>query len=262
MFKRLQGQTVLITGASAGIGEACARSFAAAGSNVIITARRTDRIEALKAELEQAHPNVRIHAVTLDVTSKEQVDQVVASLPDDLQQVDVLINNAGLVLGLIPLVDYKPDQIDTIINTNLKGLIYCTQAFIPRMKQQTTGGTIINVSSISGHDVYPNGSIYCATKFAVDAITRTLRYELANSNVRISALSPGFVETEFSMVRFNGDKERADKVYQGMTPLIGEDIAETALFIASRPPHVEVAEAIVVPKGQASINYIYRKEES
>ncbi|RKP35314.1 hypothetical protein BJ085DRAFT_38605 [Dimargaris cristalligena] len=260
MFKNLKGKTVFITGASAGIGEACAQAFASAGCHIILTARRTKRIEELKAELDQQYPDIRTLAVTLDVTSKEAVDQVVTNLPADFQSVDILINNAGLVLGLTPLADYPVDQIDTMINTNVKGLIYCTQAFIPRMKQAPRGGHIVNVSSISGREVYPNGSVYCATKHAVDVITRTLRFELADSPIRVSSINPGLVETEFSKVRFEGDQQRADQVYAGMTPLTGSDIAELAVFITSRPAHVEIADTLILPHGQASATFVHRQK--
>ncbi|KAJ1651879.1 hypothetical protein IWQ61_007659 [Dispira simplex] len=260
MLQRLYKKTVFITGASAGIGAACAKAYAAAGSNVILTARRQEKLQELKSALEASHPKVQVHTAVLDVTSQEQVNQVVATLPASLQKVDILINNAGLVLGLKPLADYPSDEIDTMINTNVKGLVYCTQVFIPRMKEQG-GGHIVNVSSISGHEVYANGSIYCATKHAVDAITRSLRYELADSPIRISAISPGLVDTEFSLVRFSGDKERADNVYKGMVPLSGEDIAEVALFMTSRPPHVEIAESIVFPHGQASPTFVHRNSD-
>ncbi|KAJ1912424.1 hypothetical protein IWQ60_009669 [Tieghemiomyces parasiticus] len=231
-------------------------------SNRVITARRADRLEKLKAELVKTYPSVRVHATALDVTSKDQIDQVVSELPVDFQYIDVLINNAGMGRGMVPIAEYCPADIDAMVDTNVKGVIYGCQAFIPRMKRSplANGGTIINVSSIAGHDVRPTAGIYSATKHAVDAITRTLRYELAGTNVRITALSPGLVETEFVLTRLNGDRAKAAAAFRGMTALQAQDIAETALFIASRPAHVEVAEVIVLPKGQASYTYAHRKE--
>ncbi|KAJ1909654.1 hypothetical protein IWQ60_011051 [Tieghemiomyces parasiticus] len=261
MYRNLQGKTVYITGASSGIGAACARVFAAAECNVILTARRTNRIEALKTELEQIHPKVRIHAMTLDVTTKEQINQSVTNLPEDLQQVDVLINNAGVCNGDDLLVDISTVNIDTMIDTNIKGVVYMCQTFIPHMKRQSEGGMIINMSSIGAHQVAPRVSIYSATKHAVDAITSTLRYELADSHVRITAISPGYVDTEFSDALFSGDQKKADAFYRGIQQLQAKDVAEVALFTASRPPHVELANIVVMAKGQAHATYAHRHEE-
>ncbi|CAG8660141.1 9001_t:CDS:2 [Ambispora leptoticha] len=239
-MRRLERKIVLITGASAGIGEACAKEFAAAGSNLILTARRVDRLERLKSDLSKKYPQVRIHTLQLDVRDKTNVDKLVPGLPSEFKEVDILVNNAGLVIGLDKINDVTDDAIDTMIDTNVKGLIYVTRAILPGMKERQRGH-IINIGSVSGTQVYPGGGIYCASKHAVNAISRTLLLELVDTPIRVTEINPGMVETEFSIVRFKGDKEKAGKVYQGFNPLTGEDIAETIIFAASRPDHVNIA---------------------
>ncbi|KAK9765843.1 hypothetical protein K7432_005511 [Basidiobolus ranarum] len=256
---RLQQKTVFITGASAGIGASCANQFAAEGSNLILTARRLERLNELKEKLTKEYPQIKIHVAKLNVSDKANVDEVISSLPQEFKNIDVLVNNAGLVVGLDSIQDVASDAVDTMFNTNVKGLLYCTQAILPGMKERNTGH-IINVSSISGREVYSGGGIYCATKHAVEALTRTLRLELMSTKVKVTSIAPGLVETEFSVVRFNGDKERADQVYNGMTPLNGDDIAENIVFAASRPEHVEVADILIFPKGQAGATSVYRKQ--
>ncbi|KAJ1972895.1 hypothetical protein H4R35_004424 [Dimargaris xerosporica] len=264
MLTDLKGKTVFITGASAGIGEACAKAFAAAHCNVVITARRVERLEALRDQLCAAHPSIYVHTTALDVSNKDQVNRVIAELPEPVAEVDILINNAGLALGLKPFDELAVEDIETMINTNVNGLIYCTHAFIPRMKAQAKrrgtaiGGHIVNISSIAGHHVYPFGNIYCATKHAVKALTQGLRLDLAGEPVKVSAISPGSVETEFSMVRFGGDKAAADKVYEGMDPLTAQDIADIALFMTSRPAHVDVADVVVYPHAQGGPGHVKR----
>ncbi|ORZ30861.1 hypothetical protein BCR44DRAFT_64299 [Catenaria anguillulae PL171] len=233
---RLAGQTVFITGASSGIG---ASQFAAENSNLILTARRADRLDALRSELLAAHPSIKVHTAALDVTKRDHVFEVVRSLPEDLQAVDVLVNNAGLVIGLDHLVDVKPEHVDTMFETNVKGLLHVTQAILPGMKERNKGH-VINVGSIAGKQAYQGGSIYCATKHAVEAMTRALTQELIPTNIRVTLVTPGLVETEFSVVRFQGDKNKADGVYKGLEPLTGDDIAEIIVFTASRPPHVQI----------------------
>ncbi|ORX93141.1 NAD(P)-binding protein [Basidiobolus meristosporus CBS 931.73] len=256
---RLQQKTVFITGASAGIGASCAKQFAAEGSNLILTARRVERLSELKEQLTKEYPDINIHIAKLDVSDKNNVDEVVSSLPEAFKAVDVLVNNAGLVIGLDTIQEVASDAIDVMFNTNVKGLLYCTQAILPGMKERNRGH-IINVSSISGREVYPGGGVYCATKHAVEALTRTLRLELMSTKVKVTSVAPGLVETEFSMVRFSGDKDRADQVYKGMTPLNGDDIAENIVFAASRPEHVEVADILIFPKGQAGATSVYREQ--
>ncbi|ORX93140.1 NAD(P)-binding protein [Basidiobolus meristosporus CBS 931.73] len=255
---RLNGKTVFITGASAGIGEACAKLFAAEGSNLILTARRHERLSELKKKVQEEHPQSRVHIAQLDVRDKENVDSVISSLPKEFQAIDVLVNNAGLVIGLDTVQDVTVDAIDTMFDTNVKGLLYCTKAILPKMKEQNKGH-IINMSSIAGKEAYANGGVYCATKHAVEALTRSLRFELMNTRIRVTSVAPGMVETEFSVVRFGGNKERADQVYKGMKPLSGHDIAETIVFAASRPEHVELSDILIFPNGQAAATTVHRQ---
>ncbi|CAJ0845912.1 2527_t:CDS:10 [Entrophospora sp. SA101] len=246
------------TGASAGIGEACAKEFAKAGSNLILTARRVERLDQLKDELLKKHPTIKIYTHNLNVCEKSNVDRLVNSLPTDFKDIDVLINNAGLVIGLDKVEDISVDAMDTMINTNIKGLLYVIQAILPRMKERQKGH-IINVGSISGKQVYDKGSVYCATKHAVNAISKTLLLELVDTPIRVTEINPGMVETEFSIVRFYGDKEKANKVYEGLTPLNGTDVAEIIVFAASRPDHVNIADVLVYPVNQAAVTTVHRK---
>ncbi|KAG0086080.1 hypothetical protein BGZ93_008086 [Podila epicladia] len=253
-MSRLQGKNVFITGASSGIGEACARHFAKAGSNLLLAARRTERLENLKQELEAQHPSITVSTFELDVRSKAKVDAVVASMGN----VDVLVNNAGLVIGLDKLEDITEEAMDTMFDTNVKGLVYVTQAVVPGMRARNSGH-IINIGSVAGQQAYANGSIYCASKAAVASITRALMAETVDTAIRVSEINPGLVETEFSVIRFRGDKDKADSVYKGMEPLNGDDIAETVVFVAGRPAHVNIAEMLVFPTNQAAATNVYRK---
>ncbi|OBZ90568.1 hypothetical protein A0J61_01384 [Choanephora cucurbitarum] len=257
---RLQGKTVFITGASAGIGEATARQFADEGCNLVITARRLEKLEQLKSELNKSYPNIYVHATQLDVRSKQEIDKVVAELPAQVKDIDVLINNAGMVIGLDPLVEVEEEVVDQMLATNVKGLIFLTKAIVPQMKQRGTGH-VINIGSIAGKQAYAGGSIYCATKFAVDAITKSLAIELVDTPVRVSQICPGLVNTEFSTVRFRGDKEKADSVYKGIQPLVADDIAELIVFTASRPAHVNIQDMLVFPTNQADSKTVYRRPE-
>ncbi|KAL1914311.1 uncharacterized protein VTP21DRAFT_9004 [Calcarisporiella thermophila] len=255
---RLEGKNVLITGASAGIGEACARLFAKENANLILTARRLERLDALREGILSKHPNLTVHCAQLDVRNKLAVDGLLPSLPSELQEVDVLVNNAGLVIGLDHVVDVSEEAINTMIDTNVKGLLYVTQAILKGMKERNRGH-IINIGSVSGTQVYPGGGTYCGTKHFVDAITRTLLLELVSTPIRVTQINPGMVETEFSLVRFKGDKDRAEKVYEGLQPLTGEDIAELVVFAAGRPPHVNVADVLVFPVNQATASVSHRE---
>ncbi len=250
--------TVLITGATAGIGEACARAFAAAGARLVLTARRRERLQALADELRQAH-GTESHLLTLDVRDRQAVFAAVGGLPAEWAAVDVLVNNAGLGRGLEPLHTGTPGEWDEMVDTNVKGLLYVTRAVTPGMVERRRGH-VINLGSVAGHEVYPGGAVYCATKHAVDAITRGLRMDLLGTGVRVSTIDPGMVETEFSVIRFHGDRERADRVYRGMTPLSAADIAETVLWVATRPPHVNIDEIILKPTDQASATLVHRAE--
>jgi len=248
----LKGKKVCITGASSGIGEACARAFANAGCTLLLIARRSDRLEKLKSDLENQY-KVPVSTIKLDVRERDQVFSILNNITD----VDILINNAGLALGLKGAHELDPDAIDRMIDTNVKGLMNVTQAITPQMVKRRSGD-IINIGSIAGYEVYPGGTIYCATKHAVDAITKGLRMDLVDTPLRVSSIDPGAVNTEFSTIRFGGDKARADKVYQGFEALKGEDIAETAVFIASRPAHVQIASMVILATSQAAATMIHR----
>ncbi|KAI9142183.1 hypothetical protein BKA69DRAFT_1109383 [Paraphysoderma sedebokerense] len=257
-MNRLVGKTVFITGASSGIGSSCAKEFARAGSNLILVARRQERLDNLRKTLSTEFPNVKVHTALLDVRNREQVFQVVKDLPKDFQAVDVLVNNAGLVVGVEKIEDVNPNDVDTMFDTNVKGVLYVTQAVLPGMKERKRGH-IINISSISATEVYPGGGVYCASKHALDAITRTLRHELLSTPLRVTSISPGAVETEFSVVRFRGDKSKADSVYQGFEPLSGDDVAEAVVFAASRRDNVQVGDILLLPTSQSSVYHFHRE---
>ena len=250
--------TVLITGASAGIGEATARAFAAAGARLVLTARRRERLEALAAELSQAH-GTECHLLPLDVRDRDAVLSTLGGLPAEWAAIDVLVNNAGLARGTEKVQNGQPAEWDEVLQTNVNGLLYVTRAVTPGMVERGRGH-VVNLGSVAGHEVYPGGAVYCATKHAVGAITRGLRMDLLGTGVRVSTVDPGMVETEFSVVRFKGDQERADKVYRGMTPLTAADIADTVLWVATRPPHVNIDEIIIKPTDQASAMQVHRTE--
>src|SRR5512135_1659268 len=236
----LKNRVVCITGASSGIGAACATEFARHGSALLLIARRKDRIETLARQLqEQFHCTTLSHH--LDVRDRVRVEETFRTLPPEWQQVDILVNNAGLSRGLDRLQEGSIDDWEEMIDTNVKGLLYITRAVLPGMVKRNSGH-VINIGSIAGHQVYPAGNVYCASKHAVDAITQGLKMDLLGTNVRISTVDPGLVETEFSEVRFHGDKTRAAKTYANTRPLRPADIAEIVVFCATRPLHVDIAE--------------------
>lgn len=249
--------TVLVTGASAGIGAACATAFAAAGASLVLVARRRERLESLAAGLRREH-GTRSHLLALDVRDAGTVTQSLAQLHDAAGNPDVVVNNAGLARGVDPLQEGDVRDWDEMIDTNIKGLLYVTRAVLPGMIERGRGH-IINIGSIAGHQTYPGGGVYCATKHAVNAITRSLRMDLLGTPLRVSTVDPGLVETEFSEVRFRGDEERAEKVYQGYQPLLPEDIANAVLFCATRPAHVNIDEIILMPTAQASATMVDRE---
>lgn len=249
--------TVLVTGASAGIGAACATAFAAAGASLVLVARRRERLESLAAGLRREH-GTRSHLLALDVRDAGTVTQSLAQLHDAAGHPDVVVNNAGLARGVDPLQEGDVRDWDEMIDTNIKGLLYVTRAVLPGMIERGRGH-IINIGSIAGHQTYPGGGVYCATKHAVNAITRSLRMDLLGTPLRVSTVDPGLVETEFSEVRFRGDDERAEKVYQGYQPLLPEDIADAVLFCATRPAHVNIDEIILMPTAQASATMVDRE---
>ena len=254
---RLASSIVLITGASAGIGAACARAFAAEGARLVLVARRTDRLEELAAELRDAH-GTETHLLALDVRDAAAVADTLGKLPAEWGAIDVLVNNAGLGRGTDPVPEADPAHWDEMIDTNVKGLLYVTRAVLPGMVERGRGH-VINLGSIAGHEVYPGGAVYCSTKHAVGAITKGLRMDLLGKGVRVSTVDPGMVETDFSVVRFHGDQERADRVYAGMTPLTADDIADAVLWCATRPPHVNIDEIILKPLDQATATLVHRR---
>lgn len=244
----------LITGATSGIGEATARVFANHDFNLIICGRREDRLQTLKKQLEGS---VKVNTLSFDVRDKKLVFKLLGSLPTEWQNIDVLINNAGNAHGLDPIHEGSIDDWEAMIDINIKGLLYVSKAVIPWMVKRKSGH-IINIGSIAGKEVYPNGNVYCASKHAVDAINNGMRIDLNKFGIKVSQVSPGLVETEFSLVRFKGDQEKSDSVYKGIEPLTGNDIAELILFIATRPPHVNISDSIIFPTAQASSTIVHR----
>lgn len=246
----------LITGASSGIGEACARKFAEGGYDLILTARRAEKLAELGAELEAE--GTKVKTLTFDVRDAEAAETAVDSLEPEWRKIDVLINNAGLALGLDKEYEGDPDDWNTMIDTNIKGLLTMTRLIVPGMVERNEGH-VINIGSVAGDAAYAKGNVYCATKAAVKTITDGLRIDLAETAVRVTNLKPGLVETNFSNVRFHGDNQRADNVYKGITPLTGADIADVAFYAASTPKHVQIAEVLILATHQASGSVIYRK---
>lgn len=242
----------LITGATSGIGEATARLLARDFS-LILCGRRADRLEKLKKELP-----TEIHTLSFDVRDREAVFQAIASLPTEWKPIEVLINNAGNAHGLSPIQTGDTDDWDAMIDINVKGLLYVSKAVLPGMVERRKG-QVINISSVAGVEVYPNGNVYCASKHAVDAITKGMRMDLNGTNIRVCSIAPGLVQTEFSEVRFKGDTERAANVYKGYQPLMAQDIAETIAFVISRPPHVMIADMLIFPTAQASSTMVHKE---
>lgn len=249
----LKNKVILITGASSGIGSACARVFAAEGAKLILAARRGERLQELAGTLE-----TEVYLLTLDVRDREAVATAISSLPAHWSDIDILINNAGLSRGLDKL--YQGDFLDweEMIDTNIKGLLYLTRYVVPGMVNRGNGH-VVNIGSIAGHQTYPGGNVYCGTKAAVKSISEGLKQDLLGTPVRVTSVDPGMVETEFSCVRFHGDKERAEQVYQGLTPLTAEDIADVVLFCTTRSPHVNINEIILMPVDQASAILVHRR---
>jgi 3-hydroxy acid dehydrogenase/malonic semialdehyde reductase len=253
----LTGTTALVTGASSGIGEACARALAAAGARLIVTARRIDRLERLAAELRTLRAQ-QVLPIQIDVRDRHAVTQCFQTLPDDFRQIDILVNNAGLSRGLDKVHTGAIDDWEEMIDTNVKGLLYVTRAVVPGMVARGRGH-IVNIGSIAGRQTYPNGNVYCASKAAVRAISEGLKLDLTGTGVRVTEVQPGLVNTEFSAVRFHGDQARADKTYEGMTPLSAADVADIVLFAVTRPAHVNISEILVVPTDQSSTTLVHRR---
>jgi NADP-dependent 3-hydroxy acid dehydrogenase YdfG len=247
---KLKGQTVFITGASSGIGLACARSFAAEGARLLIAARRLDRLTALAHELRRLGA-ADTHALSLDVQKRSEVQQRIDDLPGEWRDIDILINNAGLSRGLDKLYEGNIDDWEEMIDTNVKGLLYVTRAVVPGMVKRGRGH-VVNLGSTAGHLTYPSGAVYCASKAAERVITEGLREDVLGTPIRVTTVDPGMVETEFSKVRFRGDASRAAKVYENLTPLRAEDVADAIVFAVTRPAHVNIAEILLTPVDQAN----------
>lgn len=251
-------KTVLITGATAGIGEACAYEFAGGGYRLIIAGRRKDRLDSLAGKLKDKW-GCEVHLLELDVRDKKRVVESINGLPREWKAIDVLVNNAGLALGLAPLHEGNTDDWDTMIDTNIKGLLYVGRE-VANLMIGNGSGHIINIGSIAGKEVYPNGNVYSATKHAVDAITKGMRLDLLKFGIKVTQIAPGAVETEFSLVRFKGDEERADKVYERYTPLKAEDIANVAFYTTTLPAHVNINDVLVMPANQANATTFHKEE--
>ncbi|MEP7218533.1 MAG: SDR family oxidoreductase [Bacteroidota bacterium] len=253
----LTDKLVAITGATSGIGKSCAGIFARAGARLLICARRQERLTAMESDLRTLGA-ADVLAIQLDVRDSRAVASAIDSLTDSWSDIDILVNNAGLSRGLDTIQDGELQDWEEMIDTNIKGLLYVSHAVLPGMIGRG-GGHIINIGSIAGHEVYPKGNVYCATKHAVGAITRGMQLDLLGTGVRVSTVDPGLVETEFSVVRFHGDNERASSVYKGYTPLSPDDVAEAVCYCATRPPHVNIQEMILMPTAQASATMVDRK---
>ncbi len=245
------GKIALITGASSGIGKACAEILAKNGINVIVAARRLDRLIELEKELKSKY-GVDVLPIQLDVTRKDEVLDYLGNLPTDWKNIEILINNAGLSKGLEKLQDGKVENWEIMIDTNIKGLLYVTKAILPSMVERNSG-TIVNIASIAGHEVYPGGNVYCATKAAVLHLSKAMRMDVLGTNIRVISIDPGMVETEFSIVRFDGDTQRAKRVYENIKPLTAMDVAEAVWFAVSRPVHVTIEDLVIMPTEQASV---------
>jgi 3-hydroxy acid dehydrogenase/malonic semialdehyde reductase len=253
----LAQKTAFITGASSGIGLATARAFAAQGARLILAARRQDRLDAERSTLTGA---AAVHTLALDVTDHAAVERVVAALPQEWQAIDILINNAGLSRGLDKLYEGKRQDWEEMIDTNVKGLLYVTRAVVPGMVTRGRGH-IVNLGSTAGRMTYPKGAVYCATKAAERSITEGLREDLLGTPLRVTTIDPGLVETEFSQVRFRGDKQRAAKVYENITPLTPDDVADAILYAVTRPAHVNISEVLLTPVAQANSLLFHRTNE-
>ncbi|HKR55487.1 MAG TPA: SDR family NAD(P)-dependent oxidoreductase [Gemmatimonadales bacterium] len=254
---RIDGKTILITGASSGIGAACARRFAAEGANLVLWARRRDRLEVMAAELSKAH-SVKVRVDEVDVRDRVSVEKAAKALLAQGSAPDVLINNAGLASGLSLVQDGDLEDWDRMIDTNVKGLLFVTRALLPGMIARGVGH-VINIGSTAGHQVYQKGNVYNATKFAVKALTEGINVDVAGTPIRVSSVDPGFVETEFSLVRFHGDETRAKSTYQGFRALTGDDVADTISYVVNLPPHVNILDVIVVPSAQRSVHLVDRR---
>jgi len=257
-MSRIKGKLILVTGASSGIGEACARRFAAEGANLVLWARRADRLERVAAELGTAH-RVSLSVAVVDVRDRPAVNRAADALVRADRVPDVLINNAGLASGMAKIQDGDPEDWDRMIDTNVKGLLNVTRAILPHMVTRRRGH-VVNIGSTAGHMTYPMGNVYNATKFGVRALTEGMNLDVAGTPIRVSAVDPGFVETEFSEVRFHGDAERAKAVYQGFTPLTADDVADAIAYVLNLPEHVNILDLVIMPTAQRNVYVVDRDQ--
>jgi len=256
----LKNKIVFITGASSGIGKACAEVFAAEKANLILAARRIDKLKKLSESLKKKH-KIKVRYFQLDVRNLEEVKKSISSFEKEWKKIDILINNAGLARGFSKIYEGDTVAWEEMIDTNIKGLLFVTREVLPFMVKRKKGH-IINIGSIAGHEVYANGNVYCATKFAVNALNQAIRIDVFDKNIKVSSVDPGMVETEFSLVRFSGDKEKAKNVYTGLKPLAAFDIAQSVLFCAAQPPHININEIIITPTAQASATLTNRRQKN
>lgn len=250
-------KTIFITGATSGFGKAIAYKFAQHGYQLILTGRREDRLREIEADLKDLY-NVKVQTLNFDIRDKDAAKIAIQSLPHDFKKIDILVNNAGLAAGLSTIQEGNTDDWDLMIDTNVKGLLYVSRLIMPMMISAGQGH-IINISSIAGKETYPKGNVYCATKFAVDAITKSMRIDMLEHGIKVTSIDPGAAETEFSLVRFGGDVERSKKAYEGYTPLYGEDIADIVFFAATRPAHVVLNDIVVTCTAQANTQNFFKK---
>ena len=251
-------KTIMITGATSGFGKATALRFAENGYNIIITGRRKVLLDELKKELN-TFENIKVHSLCFDVRKKGEVEKVIGNLPEEWKKIDILVNNAGLAVGLDHIQTGNTDDWDTMIDTNVKGLLYVTRAVAPLMVVQNKGH-IFNLGSIAGKETYENGNVYCASKFAVDALSKSMRIDMLKNNIKVTLIAPGMAETEFALVRFKGDEQKAKNIYKGIDALTAEDIADVIYYCATLPDHVCINEVVITPTQQASVNHSYRRE--
>ena len=248
----------MITGATAGFGKATAVRFAKNGYNIIITGRRIELLDELEKEL-RVYRKIKVLSLNFDVRNKDEVESVIGNLPEEWKSIDILVNNAGLAVGLDHIQNGNTDDWDRMIDTNVKGLLYVTRAVAPLMVARNKGH-IFNLGSIAGKETYENGNVYCATKFAVDALSKSMRIDMLKNNIKVTLIAPGMAETEFALVRFKGDKQKAKNVYTGINALTADDIADAIYYCATLPAHVCINELIITPTQQASVNHNFRKE--
>jgi 3-hydroxy acid dehydrogenase / malonic semialdehyde reductase len=253
-------KTAMITGATSGIGYATALALAKHKFNVIIIGRRESKLKKAEEDI-RSQTRADVLSIQCDVRNSEDVLYKIKEIPSEWKNIDVLVNNAGLAAGLDPIQTGQINDWEKMIDTNIKGLLYVTKAVIPNMIERNSGH-IVNISSIAGKEVYAKGNVYCATKHAVDALNKGMRIDLLPHHIKVTCIAPGNVETEFSQVRFKGNRARADKVYEGYTPLFGEDIAEAVLFAVTRPPHVNINDMLIMPSAQANVNHLNKEEQN